>query len=132
MKQYILLLILVFTSTNYAQTGLLTGKVIDASTKETLIGANILVTELENIGAATDVDGNFKIKIHVGSYSIKVSLIGYTSIIRTDIVIKTNSESYFEIQLSPTSLKIDEVTVTADYFDKAVIENNLSTIALGG
>ena len=131
MKQYILLLILVFTSTNYAQTGLLTGKVIDASTKETLIGANILVTELENIGAATDVDGNFKIKIHVGSYSIKVSLIGYTSIIRTDIVIKTNSESYFEIQLSPTSLKIDEVTVTADYFDKAVIENNLSTIALG-
>ena len=131
MKRYILLLILVFTSINYAQTGLLTGKVIDASTKEALIGANILVTELENIGAATDVDGNFKIKIHVGSYSIKVSLIGYTSIIRTDIVIKTNSESYFEIQLSPTSLKMDEVTVTADYFDKAVIENNLSTIALG-
>ncbi|MCK5455906.1 MAG: carboxypeptidase-like regulatory domain-containing protein, partial [Melioribacteraceae bacterium] len=131
MKRYILLLILVFTSINYAQTGLLTGKVIDASTKEALIGANILVTELENIGGATDVDGNFKINVPVGSYSIKVSLIGYTPIVNTDIVIKTNSESYFEIQLSPTSLKIDEVTVTADYFDKAVIENNLSTIALG-
>ena len=131
MKRYILLLILVFTSTNYAQTGLLTGKVIDASTKESLIGANILITQLENIGAATDIDGNFKLNIPVGSYSIRVSLIGFTSIVRTDIIIKTKGEQYVEIHLSPTSLSIDEVTVTADYFDKAVIENNLSTLALG-
>jgi len=130
-KRYILLLILVFTSTNYAQTGLLTGKVIDASTKESLIGANILITQLENIGAATDIDGNFKLNIPVGSYSIRVSLIGFTSIVRTDIIIKTKGEQYVEIHLSPTSLSIDEVTVTADYFDKAVIENNLSTLALG-
>ena len=53
MKRYILLLLLVFTSTNYAQTGLLTGKVVDASTKEILVGVNILVIELENIGGAT-------------------------------------------------------------------------------
>jgi len=131
MKYKILLLAFLVTSTSFAQTGLLTGKVIDASTKEALIGANILVTELENIGAATDIEGNFKINIPVGSYSIRVSLIGFTSVVRTDIIIKTKGEEYVEIQLSPTSLKIDEVTVTADYFDKAVIENNLSTLALG-
>lgn len=131
MKLKIFLLTLLLTTLNFAQSGLLTGKVIDASTKEALIGANILVIELENVGAATDINGSFKIEIPVGSYSIKVSLIGYTSIIRTDIVIKTNSELQVNIQLSPTSLKIDEVKVTADYFDKAVIENNLSTIALG-
>ncbi len=131
MKLKILLIILIFSTISFAQTGLLAGKVIDASTKEALIGANILITELQNVGAATDIDGNFKFNVPVGSYSIKVSLIGYESIIKTDIIIKTNSQSYVEIQLSPTSLKLDEVTVTADYFDKAVIENNLSTIALG-
>lgn len=131
MKLKIVLFTLFLTTLNFAQTGLLAGKVTDASTKEALIGVNILVTELENIGAATDIDGNFKIKIPVGSYSIKVSLIGYTTNIRTDIVIKTNSELKIDVQLSPTSLKMDEVKVTADYFDKAVIENNLSTIALG-
>lgn len=92
MKLKIVLFTLFLTTLNFAQTGLLAGKVTDASTKEALIGVNILVTELENIGAATDIDGNFKIKIPVGSYSIKVSLIGYTTNIRTDIVIKTNSD----------------------------------------
>ncbi len=131
MKIFFTLMLIFLSTSTFAQTGLLTGKVIDASTKETLIGANILVTQLENIGAATDIDGNFKLNIPVGSYSIKVSLIGFTSIVRTDIIIKTKGEAYVEIQLSPTSLKLDEVTVTADYFDKAIIENNLSTIALG-
>jgi carboxypeptidase-like protein/TonB-dependent receptor-like protein len=127
----VLLLIFLLSTSTIAQNGLLTGKVIDASTKEALIGANIIVTELVNIGAATDVDGNFSIIVPVGSYSIKVSLIGYGTIIKTDIIIKTKSDSYVNIQLSPTSLKLDEVTVSADYYDKAVIENNLSTIALG-
>ncbi|MCF6269394.1 MAG: TonB-dependent receptor [Melioribacteraceae bacterium] len=131
MNLKIILLTLLFTTSAFAQTGLLTGKIIDASTKEALIGANILIMELENIGGATDVDGNFRITIPVGSYSIKASLIGFEPVIKTDIVIKAGSEIYFEIQLSGTSLQIDEVTVTADYFDKAVIENNLSTIALG-
>lgn len=131
LKMLLLTTLILLTTVSFAQTGLLTGKVTDATTKETLIGANILVTQLENVGVATDVNGNFKLTIPVGSYSIKVSLIGYETIIRTDIVVKTKGESHFDIQLLPTSLKMDEVTVTADYFDKAVIENNLSTIALG-
>ncbi len=125
------LILLLLTVSSFAQSGLLTGKIIDASTKEPLVGANVLITELENTGTASDLNGKFKIKLPVGSYSIKVSLIGFTTVIRTDIVIKTNSVSYVEIQLSPALLKMEEVTVTADYFDKAVIENNLSTVALG-
>ena len=125
------LLVFLFTNSTFAQTGLLTGKIIDANTKEPLIGANILVTELNNFGAAADTEGIFELDIPVGSYSVKISLIGYTTVIRTDIVIKTNSNLFIDVQLSPTTLKMEEVTVRADYFDKAVIENNLSTIVLG-
>ncbi|MBU0473670.1 MAG: TonB-dependent receptor [Bacteroidetes bacterium] len=131
MKLKILVLVLLISNLSFAQTGSLSGKVIDSSTKEALIGANILITELENVGAATDINGNFEFNVPVGSYSIKVSLIGFETVIKTDIIIKTKSQTYIDVQLSPTTLKMDEVTVTADYFDKAVIENNLSTIALG-
>ncbi|MEE9431404.1 MAG: carboxypeptidase-like regulatory domain-containing protein, partial [Melioribacteraceae bacterium] len=124
-------IILLLTISTFAQTGTITGLVKDANTNETLIGANIIVNELDNVGAATDINGKFKIIAPVGSYSIKVSLIGFQPIVKTDIIVKSNSEQYVEIFLGATTLKIDEVKVTADYFDKAIIENNLSTVALG-
>ena len=134
MKKFLIIaaiLIIFFVSDLSAQTGTVTGKVIDASTKEPLIGANILINELENIGAATNIEGEFKIKAPVGSYSIRASLIGYIPVVKTDIIVKTASEFHLEIQLSGTTLKLDEVEVTADYFDKTIMENNLSTVSLG-
>ena len=45
----------------FAQTGVLSGKVVDAKTGETLIGATVLVDGNTSMGAATDMDGNFTI-----------------------------------------------------------------------
>jgi len=115
----------------FAQNGNITGVVIDASTKESLIGANIVLIEKPTIGSATDEFGKFRINAPVGSYSIKVSLLGYQSVIKTDLIVRTNSNYFVEILLSTTELQLDEVEVSADYFDKAIIENNLSTITLG-
>lgn len=131
MRNLFFLLINLVALPVFAQTGVLTGRITDETTKEALIGANILVMELENVGVASDENGYFKLSVPVGSYSVRISLIGYTSNIRTDISIKTNSETYVDVQLSVSSVEMDEVKVTADYFDKAVIENNLSTITLG-
>lgn len=132
-KAFILLFILLsllITTSIYAQSGTVTGIVTDASTKEPLIGANILIVELENIGSATDFQGKFLINVPVGSYSVRVSLIGYTPVVKTDVIVKTGSEVYLDIQLSQTALELNEVQVTADYFDKTILENNLSTISL--
>lgn len=78
MKVFILLNIFVLSCLSVsAQTGTLSGKVVDKVTGEPLIGANVIIKEL-NIGAATDVDGSYKISyISPGSYLIKVSYIGY-------------------------------------------------------
>ncbi|MHC1737434.1 MAG: carboxypeptidase-like regulatory domain-containing protein [Ignavibacteriaceae bacterium] len=120
-----------FFFVSFPQTGMIIGRVTDSKTYEPLIGANVLVIELNNVGAASDLNGNFRIKVPVGSYSVKVSLIGYTSVVKTDVIIRTGSEALVNIKLAPTSLELDEVTVRADYFDKSVIENDLSTITLG-
>ncbi|MDX1701228.1 MAG: TonB-dependent receptor, partial [Melioribacteraceae bacterium] len=114
-----------------AQNGNITGIVFDAATNEPLIGANIILIENPAIGSASNEFGRFNITAPVGSYSIKVSLIGYQSVIKTDLIIRTNSNYFAEIPLQTTALEMDEVEVEADYFDKAIIENNLSTVTLG-
>ncbi len=133
MKHLLILIIFIFTASAnlFAQTGTITGKVTDAKTEEPLIGVNIIVNELENVGAAADLNGKFSIKVPVGSYSLRASLIGYTPMVKTDVIVKTGGEAKVLIKLSQTSVKLDEVTVTADYFDKSIIENNLSTVVLG-
>ena len=57
--------------------GTLSGKVSDAKTGTGLPGVNVMVKGTY-YGAATDLDGNFRIlKIRPGSYDVEVSMIGY-------------------------------------------------------
>lgn len=125
-----LFLVIIFSSLNFAQEGFITGFITDAKTLEPLYGSNILVNELENTGASTDEKGFFKIKVKVGSYSIKVSLVGYTSVIKTDVIVRSGSDAFLNVKLSSTAVELGEVSVTADYFDKSIIQNDLSTVVL--
>jgi hypothetical protein len=127
----IILSVLSFLNPAKAQTGILNGKVTDANNGEPLIGVNIIILELENTGTASDVNGYFELKLTVGSYSLKASLIGYTPAIKTDVIIKSGVNKTLNIQLSSTAIELEQVTVKGDYFDKAVTENNLSTLILG-
>jgi|GEM_PF-3133195 len=71
------ILILVLCTICHAQTGTINGVVYDKDTGEAMPGVNIA---LENtlMGAATDIDGNFKIvMIPVGTYTLSASFIGY-------------------------------------------------------
>lgn len=113
-----------------AQQNYLSGKVVDASTEEELIGVNIVVLELENVGAATDIEGKFRIKVPLGTFSLKASLVGYSPVVKTDLVVTSGRETFILIKLSSSSIELNEVTVKADYFDKSIQLNNLSTVVL--
>ncbi|GJQ62500.1 MAG: collagen-binding protein [Melioribacteraceae bacterium] len=126
----LLFFFLIISTFYYAQNGIITGSVTDARTGEILIGVNIIVNELENIGAATDVDGEFSINVPVGMYSIKASLIGFKPVIKTDIAVTSGRESHVVLTLVETSLELEQITVEADYFDQSLIENDLSTVVL--
>ena len=75
-KIFILILLLFSGSLTLAQSGVgkLSGKVIDADTKEPLIGANVVLLNTD-LGAATDVDGNyFILNITPGTYQVKLAM----------------------------------------------------------
>ncbi|NNG28202.1 MAG: carboxypeptidase-like regulatory domain-containing protein, partial [Ignavibacteriaceae bacterium] len=63
------------------------GRVVDLSTQQPLIGTNVWLQDT-NHGGATDVEGNYTIKnVPIGIYSITASMIGFSSIVKTDIVV---------------------------------------------
>ncbi len=66
-----------------AQTGTVTGRVIDAETGDALAGANVIV-EGTTLGAAADEFGDFTIaNVPAGVYTITASVIGYKSVSQT-------------------------------------------------
>jgi hypothetical protein len=69
--------------------GELSGSVTDAKTGETIPGATIQILET-TLGAVTNGDGFYNIKnIPAKTYSIQASFVGYETVIKYNIVIKS-------------------------------------------
>ena len=75
MKLLTKLAFMLFATAVVAQQAKITGKVVD-NTGEPLPGVNVIITNSTK-GAQTDIDGNFSITTTEGSYSLKLSFIGF-------------------------------------------------------
>ena len=102
------LLLLAFTfliQTAYAQIQL-SGTIIDGQTKETLIGANVIVKGTDN-GTSTDFNGNYILSISGKlPITLEVSYLGY-KLIETEVTTKNPKPIY----LFPDSKSLQEVRV---------------------
>lgn len=124
----VLLFCILFPISVLAQDGSIRGTVLNRDTQEPLIGANILILH-SRLGAATDKNGNFTIKkVPVGSYSVRIGYIGYETQIKTDVVVHSNRATHLVVELSPTTLKGKEVSVTAGYFNE-ISTHPVSTVS---
>ena len=121
---FYLLLLLEGTSVYAGTTGKIAGKIFDATTKEPLIGANIII-EGTNLGAAADFDGNyFIINIPPGTYNIKASLVGYSSVIFTNVKVSVDQTTKIDFELNPESIELADVIVTAE---KPIVRKDLTS-----
>jgi len=94
-------------------TGKIVGKIVDAGTGETVIGANVAITGTTK-GAATDIDGKYAIRgLNPGTYSITVSYISYAKKNITGIEVKAGEATTVNVSLQPKTVGLGEVTVTA-------------------
>lgn len=103
-------LLLITSQISYAQS--VTGRVIDAQTKETLIGATVVQTETQN-GENTDIRGEFSLKLIEGKNTLTFSFVGY----KTKTISVKGNEQGLEVQLIPTTFIGDEVFVEATRVD---------------
>lgn len=112
-KLSLLLLFIVSASAIYAQTGTIKGTIIDAKTKEPLIGASVLVEGTIN-GAAADLDGNFVINnVAVGTHSLVATYVAYQSETKTGVVVEENRETVVEFLMKSDDITLEAVEVVA-------------------
>ena len=130
MKRFLPVAFLLISSLiGMAQNGVIKGTIIDANTKETLIGATVALQGTVK-GAITDFDGNFLIeKVAKGSYNLVISYISYDNqIIRAEV--NDGGETTINIELKPASLDIEEVQVVAKRRDNTEV-SMLSSLKAG-
>lgn len=98
-----------------AQTGRVSGSVVDSKTGETLPGATIFIEGTQR-GASADFDGKFAINnIPVGKVTLVINYISYTTKKISDVMVKANDPTEVNIQLDPSGsgdLAEVEVVVT--------------------
>ena len=91
----------------YSQAQSISGKVVD-SNQEPLVGTTVQIVG-QNKGKATNNEGEFTIQVPTGTYAVKISHIGYTSI---EQEISTESTNVV-IELAVKENIMDEVLVSS-------------------
>lgn len=104
----VLLLLLTFTAlAAQAQTGTITGKIID-ETGQGLPGASVMIKGTSR-SFSTDVNGNYKITgVSKGSVTLTASYIGYSA---TDFQVNVNGNTVANFSLKPDAQNLNEVVV---------------------
>lgn len=118
-----LVLIALFCSNLAAQSnfGLLSGKISDQNSKETLVGA--IVNSGKTV-ASSDLEGNYKLRLTPGKHTITCSYVGYKTV--SNIVeIKENDSLTLDIELKDGSA-LDEVVVSAGRYEQKLGEITIS------
>lgn len=128
MRKFILLnlltLLLLLVNISAATNGKVTGLVKDAKTGEPLIGVNVMI-EGTNMGAATNIDGYYVIlNVPPGTYSIKASFIGYSTVKFTEVRVITDQTTNLDIELHDQSFETGEVVVVAV---KPIVQKDVSS-----
>ncbi|MFM2135135.1 MAG: hypothetical protein RL021_535, partial [Bacteroidota bacterium] len=95
-------------------TGKISGRIIDKTNGETLIGVPIQV-EGTTIGTVTDLDGNFLISnVPAGTHAVNIRYVGYQSKVIRDVVVRNGEVVNLEVAMESSSQELNEVVVVAE------------------
>ena len=96
--------------------GTIKGRAIDADVRTPLVGANVYIIDSDR-GTVTDIAGYFVFEnLPVGKYSLRVTHIGYATVMKTDINVKPDRITYINPELKETAVPGRKVKVSSGYF----------------
>jgi hypothetical protein len=134
-KSKIILLLLVWNLIHVALifsqdkilTGAIKGKLVDFETKKPLAYGNVTILNTV-LGAASDSTGEFKIEnVPVGNYIVQFDFIGYETLTKTDIIVRSKRITFVNAELHQTALEMEKIKVTTGYF-RAADDKPISTV----
>jgi len=105
-------------------TGKLVGKITDGNSGEPIPGVNVIL-EGTMMGAATDLEGDYIVlNIPPGIYTVRASMMGYTSSRRENVRISIDLTTNMNIKISETVLDGQEVTIVAE---REIIQKDMTS-----
>jgi hypothetical protein len=122
MRKYLLFSFLFIAQLGLAQQYTVSGYVRDAADGESLIGANVFLSEI-NKGTITNEYGFYSISVEGGNYTLVSSYLGFQDFTQS---ITLDKNLKIDIELAEASALLDEVVVVAEEVDRNVREVQMS------
>jgi hypothetical protein len=98
----------------FAQSGTISGKIIDKANGEGLIGAAVVLDKTTQ-GVVTDIEGNFSLTVPAGNYILSVSFISYqTAKISVSVKEKETVTVNYALAEATSVLNVVTITTTAE------------------
>lgn len=120
----ILLFIFIISSNILFGQSLVTGSVLDAETKEPLIGANVMSKEDNTLGTVTDFEGKFSIEVNDVTKTLVISYTGYS-----DKEITLGDQTEYVVELVSGELLEDVVIIGYGTVKKEDVTGSLATVS---
>lgn len=109
----ILLIILAIPALLFAGNGKISGTVKDATTKEAVVGANVVVVGTP-MGAATDAEGRYYIlNVPPGTYSVQASVVGYARTEVGSVQVRSDQTTDLNFDMRQETIELKEVVIQA-------------------
>lgn len=112
MKQIFTVIALFTAWCTFAQNAEISGKIIDATSKEALSGASVRYDK--GRGVITDANGSFKINLPEGQYDLVITSIGYKRQ-KQSITVSPGEKKVLDIQMMTDAYEFSEVSTVSSY-----------------
>ncbi len=105
------------------------GTITDKQSKETLIGAAVVLVDSTAFkGASADINGNFRIEnVEVGRRTFKISYMGYRDNFAT-VIVTSGKEVVMNVELEQSVVTTKDIVITAER-QKDKSNNQLATVS---
>jgi len=123
-KYYVLCLMVVTMAVPLAASqplGTIQGKVSEEQGSRPMAGVLVKLMDTE-LSTLSNKEGEYSLfQVPVGNYRVKFSCAGFSTIIKTDIIVRPNRITFLDIKMREDLPRLEEtVTVMAGYFQKDI------------
>ncbi len=102
------------------------GTIKDANNGEVIIGASVLLPELE-LGTVTDVNGNYSLQVPSGSYLLRVKAVGNSEISE---VRDFTEDQTLDIELFSKTLELDDIVISGRSADENISDARSGRVSM--
>jgi outer membrane receptor protein involved in Fe transport len=105
-------------------TGKIAGRIVDAKTKEPLLGVNVLLVG-KQLGGSADIDGYyFIINVPPGKYQLRATGIGYASSGIDNVLVSADQTTKVNFEMSEQTIEVGTVVIVAT---RPIVQKDLTS-----